>query len=73
MNFNALGRTFIILGVLLAILGFALVVMHRMPGTGKLPGDIYIQKKNFSFFFPVTTCLIISAAISLLINLLGKK
>ena len=65
MNLNALGRVFIIPGTPWHT---ATIVMHRIP-----PGDIYIQKKKFSFFFPVTTCLIISAAISLLLNFLGKK
>ena len=45
----------------------------KIPGVGKLPGDIFIKKENFSFYFPLTTCILLSIIISALMYLFGKK
>jgi hypothetical protein len=67
-----LGKTLIILGLVIAAIGVAVMLAGRIPGLGRLPGDIYIKKEGFSFYFPVTTCILISALISLLLWLLRK-
>jgi len=43
-----------------------------MPWLGRLPGDIYIKRDNFSFSFPITTCIILSAIISFIFWLFRK-
>jgi len=60
------GKTLIILGIILLGTGFAFIIMGKLPFLGRLPGDIFIQKKNFSFYFPITTCLLISIILSIL-------
>lgn len=68
-----LGKTLISLGVILAGLGFLLVFFNKIPFLGKLPGDIYIQKKNFTFYFPLATSIIISVALSLIFWLWPRR
>jgi hypothetical protein len=67
-----LGKTLITVGALIVLIGVLLMLFGKIPWLGKLPGDIYIKKENFSFFFPLTTCIIISVAISLILWLLRK-
>lgn len=65
-----LGKTLVILGVVIAVLGGVLWLsggtIKNLP-FGRLPGDIVIQKDNFSFYFPLTTCILISLGLSALI------
>ncbi|HAM39207.1 MAG: hypothetical protein A2474_05105 [Elusimicrobia bacterium RIFOXYC2_FULL_34_12] len=70
---NYLGKILIIIGVILIIIGIAIVFNFRIPYIGKLPGDIYIKKDNFSFFFPLTSSIIISIIISFVLWLITKK
>jgi hypothetical protein len=68
-----LGRTLIILGLVLVAAGVVVTLAGRGPiPLGRLPGDIRIQGKNSSFYFPLTTCLIVSAAASLVMWLLRR-
>jgi hypothetical protein len=61
------GRFVVIIGVFLVVAG---VILWRFPSLfgwmGKLPGDISVQKGNFSFYFPVVTCIIVSIVVTLL-------
>jgi len=61
-----LGKTLIIIGLLIAAAGVLLIISGKLPWLGRLPGDISIRKDNFSFYFPLTTCIIISAIVSFL-------
>jgi preprotein translocase subunit SecY len=65
-----LGRLLIVAGVLLVIAG--LVVTYGGFRLGRLPGDIAIHGKNSSFYFPVTTCIVLSAVASLVMWLLRR-
>lgn len=67
-----LGRALIILGLLMAAVGVLLVISAKLPWLGRLPGDISIRKDNFSFYFPLTTCIIISAVGSFLLWLFRR-
>ena len=60
-------------GLLLIIIGACLTLGGRLSWFGHLPGDIYIQKKNLTFFFPITTSILISLAISLLLILFRRR
>jgi len=68
-----LGKTLIIFGVILAGLGLFLTFFNKIPLVGKLPGDILVQKKDFSFYFPITTSILISIILSLLFRLWSKR
>ena len=61
------GKLVVLVGVFLVVAG---VILWRYPSlfnwVGKLPGDISIQKENFSLYFPVVTCLLVSILVTLL-------
>jgi len=68
-----LGKSIVTLGIVLIIVGMLMTVAGKIPGLGKLPGDIFIKKENFSFYFPLTTCILISILFSIVMYFLGKK
>ena len=66
-----MSRFLITLGVVLVVVGLAWPLLAKL-GLGRLPGDIHIERDGFSFFFPITTGLLVSAIISLILWLLRK-
>jgi len=68
----SLGKVLIIVGLVIAGIGILLVLTPKIPWLGKLPGDILIKKDNFRFYFPVTTCIIISIILILLFYLFKR-
>lgn len=73
MNVSEAGRIIIILGAVLIVLGVMLPYVAKLDFFGKLPGDIKIEKENFSFYFPVATCIVLSILLTLLGNLFFRK
>ena len=63
------GRVLVMFGILLIVMGLVFWAGGRILGLGCLPGDIVVQKENFSFYFPVVTCILISIILSLSLNL----
>jgi hypothetical protein len=68
---DSLGKNLVLIGLLLAAVGGVLWAFGRHGG-GFLPGDIVIERKNVRFYFPVVTCLVVSAVLSLLAWLLRR-
>lgn len=68
----AMGKAFIILGVLFIVMGLAFMFGDRIPFLGKLPGDIYIKRERFSFYFPLTTSILISIVLTILFSIFRK-
>jgi hypothetical protein len=66
-----MARFLVIIGIIFLLLGVAWPWLARM-GFGHLPGDIYIQRKGFSFYFPITTGIIISVVLSILFWIFRK-
>jgi hypothetical protein len=68
-----LGRFLIVIGVVLIVAGLAVTYGGRLPiRLGRLPGDIAIHGKNSSFYFPLTTCILLSVVISLVMWILRR-
>jgi hypothetical protein len=67
-----LGKTLIVAGLVLVVLGIFFAFGGKIPFLGKLPGDIRIEKDNFSFYFPITTCILLSVLLSLLLWLFRR-
>jgi hypothetical protein len=67
-----LGKAILVVGLLLVGLGALLWLLGQIPGVGRLPGDIYIKRGNFIFYFPLATCILISIVISLLLALFRR-
>jgi len=72
-DIGALGRLLIAIGLVLIVVGAIFTLGVRLPWLGRLPGDIYIQKKNFTFFFPITTSIIISILLSAVFLIFRKR
>lgn len=69
-----MGRTIIILGLILVAVGILMTLGDRLPiKLGRLPGDIVVRGKNGVFYFPIVTCLIVSVVLSLAMWLIGRK
>lgn len=67
-----IGRTLIIVGSVIVVIGLLLTATDKVPFIGKLPGDIVIKKDGFTFYFPVVTSLLISIILSLLLRLFNR-
>lgn len=68
---ESMGKLIISIGVILVIIGLVISFGGKL-GLGKLPGDIYIDKGNFKFFFPITTSIIISIVLTIILRLFKK-
>jgi len=66
-----MGRILVLLGVVLVAIGLAWPWLQKLP-FGRLPGDISIKREGFQFFFPLTTCILISIVVTLILWLFRK-
>jgi hypothetical protein len=62
----SLGKMLILLGVVFILMGLSFLFADKIPWLGRLPGDIYVKRGNFSFYFPLGTCIAISIVLSLI-------
>jgi hypothetical protein len=69
---GSLGKILIIFGIVLVVIGFILILGDKIPWIGRLPGDIYIKRDKFTFYFPLMTSIIISILLTLLFTLFRK-
>jgi uncharacterized protein YybS (DUF2232 family) len=69
---NELGKGLMILGLVLAAFGLLLWSGVGRNWLGRLPGDIHYSKGNFSFYFPIVTCLLVSLVLTLILWLFRK-
>lgn len=72
MNFAQLGKMLIGFGTLMIVLGGVMVILGKIPGLGKLPGDIFIKGEHGSFYFPIVSCIILSVLLSIILNLFNR-
>jgi len=75
----SLGKTIAIVGVVLVAAGLLLwggsPLLSRVPllsRLGRLPGDVYVQRGNFTFYFPITTAIVVSIALSVILAALRR-
>jgi len=69
---NELGKVLVVVGIVIMAVGLLLWSGVGKNWLGKLPGDIHYTKGNFSFYFPIVTCLLISAVLTLIMWLFRK-
>jgi Protein of unknown function (DUF2905) len=67
-----LGKMLVMLGIALAAVGAILWAAGQVPYLGTLPGDFYVKRGNWSFYFPLTTCIVLSIVLTLLVSLLRR-
>ena len=70
---QGIGRLLLIVGIVTALVGAALIFLPKLPWIGRLPGDIVYHRKNFTFYFPLATSILISILLTLLFWLFGKR
>jgi uncharacterized protein HemY len=66
------GKGLIYLGLVLVVLGLFFSLGGKIPWLGHLPGDIYIQRERFTFYFPIVTCVLISIIVTLVLYFLRR-
>lgn len=67
-----LGKTLMVLGAALFVIGAVLTSAGKLPWFGRLPGDIVVERGPMTFYFPVVTCLVVSVVLSLLVWLFRR-
>ena len=67
-----IGKVLMVFGGMLLVVGMLLTLGGKIPWLGRLPGDIVIQRGNFSFYLPLTTCLLLSVLVSLIFAILRR-
>jgi Na+-driven multidrug efflux pump len=66
-------KLLIVFGLVIALVGGVLLLIGRVPWVGRLPGDIHIQRGNWTFYFPLATSLLLSVALTLIFWLIGRR
>ncbi len=72
-DFSPFGKTLLIVGLAIAGIGLLVMLGGRVPWLGRLPGDLFYKGEKFSFYFPLTTSIIVSVILTLILWLLGRK
>ena len=69
-----LGRVLLVVGGVVALVGFLLTLGSRLPlRLGRLPGDLIFRRDNFTFYFPIATSVLLSVVLTLLFWLFKRK
>ena len=63
----------ILSGGVVVVMGLVLLAAARIPGLGRLPGDIVIRRGNFRFYFPLATSLLLSIVLTLMLNFFSRR
>jgi len=68
-----LGRMLIVMGLVIAVVGVVLLLAGRVAGVGRLPGDIYVERGNWTLYFPLGTSIVLSLLLTLVLWILGRR
>jgi hypothetical protein len=72
-DFSGLGKILVIRGTALFVVGLLFMFGDKIPFLGRLPGDIFIQRKGFNFYFPVVTCIVVSVLLTIILNIISRR
>ena len=70
---SEVGKLLIVCGLLIAGVGVAVVLAGRLPWIGRLPGDLYVQRGHFTFYFPLATSILVSVVLTLIFWLIDRR
>ena len=83
MDFSSIGKTIVFMGLMLLVVGGLLMLVGKWPSStssdsglswlGRLPGDFFVKRENFSFYFPLTTSILLSVVGSALLYLFMRR
>jgi len=71
-DWSALGKSLVMLGGGIALVGAIVWMVGRVPFLGQLPGDVTIRRGNWSCHFPIVTSIVLSIVLTILLNLIAK-
>ncbi|HNU85314.1 MAG: DUF2905 domain-containing protein [Pseudomonadota bacterium] len=72
-GFFDFGKTLIVIGLVIAIVGVLIAMGGKIPWIGRLPGDFTVKGERFTVYFPLATSILISVVLSLLFWFIGKR
>lgn len=72
-DWSFFGKLLLGMGLFLALMGIVVLLMGKLFSIGRLPGDIYIQKGNFTFYFPLVSSLLLSLILTIVLNLIFRR
>lgn len=72
-GFSSLGKMLIVIGVVIVLVGVVLIYGAKIPWIGRLPGDFSYKGKNFTFYFPLGTSILISIVLTLILWLISRR
>jgi hypothetical protein len=73
VDISDFGKVLIFFGTILIVIGLLFMLAPKIPLIGRLPGDIYVKKGNFTFYFPLATSILLSIVLSLILLLIGRR
>ncbi len=71
--FDSMAKMLIVMGIILIVVGGLFLLAPKLPFVGRLPGDIAVRRGNWSFYFPLTTSILLSLLLTLLFILFGRR
>lgn len=71
--FDSMGKTLMMFGIILLVIGAIFYFGGKFGSFGRLPGDIHVERENFSFHFPIVTSIIVSIIATILLNLFTRR
>jgi len=72
-DFSGIAKILIGLGIFILLMGILFLFLSKVSGLGRLPGDIYFRKGNFTFYFPLATSIILSLILTFLLNMFFRR
>jgi len=73
IDFSGFGKILFIIGIAIAVIGLLIMLGGKIPWIGRLPGDFYFKGKNFTFYFPLATSIIISIILTIILMFINRK
>lgn len=70
---QGLGRLLVVFGLVIVLVGVVLLVADRIPGVGRLPGDLVVRRGPVTFYFPLATSIVLSVLLTILLNLFWRR
>lgn len=70
---SSLGKVIMVIGLIAFLLGAILFFGGKIPFMGRLPGDFYLKRDNFTFYFPLATGILISIILTVILNIIFRR
>lgn len=70
---SGFGKILLVVGIVIALAGLAFMLGGKIPWLGRLPGDLTLKGKNYTFYFPLATSIVVSIILSIIFYLINRK